>query len=380
MNDQNDTTRGRVEGLLRQWGATEAANQAVGELSAPRTPKPIRPRRSRVVVLLRWVPVGVAAGVLLAAGVLFKSGRIEIHGPSAPMAESSDRPAALAYEAPRTQPVDLSDELAEARKQATEARRQAVEDRNALSEALAQNQADNLKIKELRGRLTGQGNQFTQDREKWTLMESKLTSLISRAEQSAIDARGELKKAQKELADAKAAGVKTPSDIEEMKGLKARLAVAVKELKRQQDSFRTAHAERDKAKQALATLKARHHAALDQIRRVYLAASAPGKTGLAALQEAVKNRGLLKRCVALQRKARTVADKKLLGRAEVVLTRLGLLDLSDSTAVSAYVIQLAGSDLIASLDAALGPLAADAGTQDWLFETKLILTGVQRVI
>jgi len=296
------------------------------------------------------------------------------------MAESSDRPAALAYEAPRTQPVDLSDELAEARKQATEARRQAVEDRNALSEALAQNQADNLKIKELRGRLTGQGNQFTQDREKWTLMESKLTSLISRAEQSAIDARGELKKAQKELADAKAAGVKTPSDIEEMKGLKARLAVAVKELKRQQDSFRTAHAERDKAKQALATLKARHHAALDQIRRVYLAASAPGKTGLAALQEAVKNRGLLKRCVALQRKARTVADKKLLGRAEVVLTRLGLLDLSDSTAVSAYVIQLAGSDLIASLDAALGPLAADAGTQDWLFETKLILTGVQRVI
>ena len=199
MNDQNDTTRGRVEGLLRQWGATEAANQAVGELSAPRTPKPIRPRRSRVVVLLRWVPVGVAAGVLLAAGVLFKSGRIEIHGPSAPMAESSDRPAALAYEAPRTQPVDLSDELAEARKQATEARRQAVEDRNALSEALAQNQADNLKIKELRGRLTGQGNQFTQDREKWTLMESKLTSLISRAEQSAIDARGELKKAQKVL-------------------------------------------------------------------------------------------------------------------------------------------------------------------------------------
>ncbi|MBL7220635.1 MAG: hypothetical protein ISS69_11015 [Phycisphaerae bacterium] len=382
MNDQNDTTRDRVEGLLRQWGASQAANQGAGELSASRAPEPIR-RRSRVVVLLRWAPVGVAAALLLTAGVLFKSGRIEFHGPSAPMAESSDRPAALADEVPRTQPVDLSDELAEARRQATDARRQAAEARNALSEALAQNQADNLKIKELRGRLTGQGNQFARDREKWTLMESKLTSLISRAERSAIDARGELKKAQKELADARtalAARAKPPVDTEELKGLKARLAVAVKELKRQQDSFRTAYSERDKAKQALATLKARHHAALDQIRRVYLAASAPGKTGLAALQEAVKRRGLLKRCVALQRKARTVADKKLLGRAEVVLTRLGLLDLSDSSAVSAYVTQLAGSDLIASLDAALGPLAADAGTQDWLFETKLILTGVQRVI
>ena len=375
MNDQNDTTRSRVEGLLRQWGASEAANQAVDELSAPPAPMP-GPRRSRAGVLLRWVPVGVAAGVLLAVGVLFKSGRIEFHDSAASRRKASPSATDFARVAPRTQPADLSGELAEARKQATEARRQAAEARTALADVLLQQQADDLKIKELRG----QGDQFARDREEWTLMETKLTSLIEKTEQSAIEARGDLQKARKDLADAKAAGIKTPRDIEELKGLKVRLAVAVKELKRQQDTFRSAHTERDKANQALATLKARHHAALDQIRRVYLAASAPGKTGLAALQEAMKHRGLLKRCVALQRRAKTDADKKLLGRAEVVLTRLGLLDLSDPSAVSAYITQLGRSDLIASLDAALGPLAADARTQDWLFETKLILTGVQRVI
>jgi len=376
MNDRNDTTRVRVEGLLRQWGASEAANQAADELSAPPAPKP---RRSRAVVLLRWAPLGVAAGLLLAAGVLFVNARMQFHGSGAPRAQSSRSVTDVARVAPRTQP-DLSGELAEARKQATEARRQAAEARTALAEALVQKQADDLQIKELRGRLTRQGDQFTRDRAKWTLMETKLTSLISKTEQSAIDAMGELKKAQKELADAKAAGIKTPADIEELKGLKARLAVAVKELKRQQDTFRSAHVERDKAKEALAVLKARHQATLDQIRRVYLAASAPGRAGLAALQYAIRRRGLLRQCVALQRKARTDADKKLLGRAEVALTRLGLLDLSDPSAVSAYVTHLGKSDLIASLDAALGPLAADARTQDWLFETKLILTGVQRVI
>ena len=377
MNDQNDTTRSRVEGLLRQWGASEAANQAAGGLSAPPAPKPRRPRAG---VLLRWAPVGIAAALLLAAGVLFRRAEMKFAGPPVPVQGMRRASRDIVPEAPRTRPADLSGELAEARTQATEARRQAAEARDALSEALVQKQADDLKIKELRGRLTRQGDLFARDREKWTLMETKLTSLIGRSERSAIDAGRELKKARKELADAKAAGIKTPRDIEELKGLKVRLAVAVKELKRQQDTFRGAHVERDKAKEALAVLKARHQAALDQIRRVYLGASAPDKTHLAALQEAMKRRGLLRRCVALQRRARTDADKKLLGRAEVALTRLGLLDLSDPSAVSAYITQLGRSDLIASLDASLGPLAADARTQDWLFETKLILTGVQRVI
>ena len=211
-------------------------------------------------------------------------------------------------------------------------------------------------------------------------METKLTSLIGKAEQSAKDARDELQKAQKDLATAQAAASKTPKDSEELKRLKTRLTVAVSELKRQHDTFRDANIERDKARQALAAFKSKNNASLDQVRRVYLAAAAPGKTGLAALQEAMKRRGLLRQCVVLQRRARTVADKKLFARAEVVLTRLGLLDLSDPSSVSAYIKQLAKSDLIASLDTALGPMAADAGSQDWLFETKLILTGVQRVI
>jgi len=375
MNDRNDTTRNRVEGLLRRWGASQAAGQAADELAAPRAPKPIR-RRSRAVILLRWAPLGVAAGLLLAASVLFTSARMmqRDNAPSSSVARDT------APVTPRTSPADLSCELAEARRQTADAQRRAAEARTALSEALTEKQADDLQIKELRDRLKRQGDLFVRDRAKWALMETKLTSLIGKTERSAVDAKRELEKVRKELVDARSAATRTPKDSEELKGLKVRLDVAVKELKRQQDTFRGANVERDKAKEALASLKARHQAALDQIRRVYLAASAPGKTHLAALQEAIKRRDLLRRCAALKRKAHADADKKLLGRAEVALTRLGLLDLSDPSAVSAYVTGLARSDLIASLDAALGPLAADAGTQDWLFETKLILTGVQRVI
>jgi hypothetical protein len=363
MNDKNDPTRRRVEDLLRQWGAGEAASQAAGELSEPPSPKP---RRRRAGVLLRWAPAGIAAALLLAAGALFMSTPMDRHGASGPVTlVRKSPPADSEHTVPRTQP-DLSGELTEAR--------------NALAEAMVQKQADDLKIKKLLGRLTRQGDQFTHDREKWALLETKLTSMIAKSEQSAIDAKTELRKVEKALASARAAGIRTATDAEELKSLKVRLAAAAKELKRQRDTFRSANAERKKVNEAFASLKARHQAALDQIRRVYLAASAPDKTGLAALQAAMKLRGLLPRCIALQRKARTDADKKLLQRAEVALMRLGLLDLSDTSAVSAYITHLAKSDLIASLDVALGPLAADAVTQDWLFETKLILTGVQRVI
>jgi hypothetical protein len=374
MNDQNDTTRGRVDGLLRQWGAAEEARQAADQLAEPAAPKRIvRPGR-RGNILLRWAPAGIAALLLLAAGVLFMSARMQ---PQSSVALGRDD--RNASKSPQTQPADLSGELAIARQEAIEARRGAAEARTALSEVLVQKQGDDLQIKELAAQLKKQGDQAAKDREDWELTDARLTSLLSKAEQSARDARGELEKVRKDLVLARAAASKTPKESEELEKLKVRLTIAVKELKRQQDTFRAANAERDKTKRALASLKARNQNTVDQVRRVYLAAAAPGKTGLAALQDAIKRRGLLKQCALLQRKARAESDKKLLARTEVVLMRLGLLDLSDSTAVSAYMVQLAKSDLIASLDTATAAFTVDAAAQDWLFETKLILMGVQRV-
>ena len=375
MSDQNDTTRGRVDGLLRQWGAAEEARQAADQLTEPAAPKPIvRPGR-RGNILLRWAPVGIAALLLLAAGVLFMSAGMDVQH-----SISSRRDAGKAAKSPQTNPADLSGELTAARQEAIEARRRAAEARTALSEVLVQKQGDDLQIKELAAQLKKQGDLAAKDRKDWELMDARLTSLLGKAEQSARDAMGELEKVRKDLVLARAAASKMPKESEELKSLKVRLTIAVKELKRQQDTFRDANAERDKTKRALASFKARQQNTIDQVRRVYLAAAAPGKTGLAALQNAIKRRGLLRQCAVLQRKVRAESDKKLLARTEVALMRLGLLDLSDSTAVSAYIIQLAKSDLIASLDTATAALTVDAAAQDWLFETKLILTGVQRVI
>ena len=367
MKDQNDKTRGQVDGLLRQWGASQAAAEAADELATPQPQAITRyaaPERQRAHVLLRWAPVGIAAAMLLAAGVLYRASQTTPR-PLAP----PDRIAA----APVTQPVDLSDELAAALAKLSDAKAK-------LSDAQSQKKIDDRKIDELKAKLDDQLEVYAEERGQWAMISAKKSSLLSQAEKAKRTAEDALKKAQADLKTALAAPKETPGHAAKIKKLQARLSVAVAEIKRQQNTFRAATVERDNARGALAALKARHKASLDQMRRAYLAAAAPGKIRLAALQEAMKTRKLLQRCVALQRKARTDADKKLLARAEVVLTRLGLLDLSDSSAVSAYVTQLARSDLITSLDTALGPLAADAATQDWLFETKLILTGVSRVI
>ncbi len=377
MNDQNDTTRRRADDLLRQWGAAQAAEQAARDLSSPAShrsapsPQPVA-RRARPSRVLRWAPVGIAAAVLLAAGVLFLE---SIEAP-----KYADVPAAYEQQArvaPESRPVDLAGQLATARAETAEARNMLSE---ALAATLAQKHNHDLAIKALRDELTRQGDKFAADRAEWKTMESKLSSQLAKSEKSAGLANEQLLAARKELAEAKAAGVKTPADADEVRRLKTRLAVAVEEMRRQRITFRTANTDRDKVKLALASLKASNKAALDQIRRVYLAAAAPNRKGLIALQEAIKNRSLLKRCVALQRGARNDADRKLLGRAEVVLTRLGLLNPADQSAVRTYVAQLGRGDLIASLDATLGAAATDAATQDWLFETKLILTGAQRVI
>ena len=258
------------------------------------------------------------------------------------------------------------------------ARQEAVNARRELADAKARTKTDALAIKALRDKLKLQEGRTAEEKAERISMETTLSALIAKAEKAARDARDKLAIAEKELGEARIPTTVKPEDAPEYKKMKVRLAAAVSELKRQQETFHAANAERDRAKKALASLKSQHDASLGQIRRVYLAAAAPGKIGLAALQEAMKNRGLLKRCVALQRKAQAVVDKKLLARTEIVLTRLGLLDISDSVAVAAYRKQLADSDLLASLDKVLGPMASDAETQDWLFETRLILTGVNR--
>jgi len=381
MNEQNDTSRDRLEGVLRRWGAEQAAGDAAAGL--PKAPKSTK--RSLGLVLLRWVPTAAAAGLLLAAGAIlilarmgYRGGMGSVTPDKRGVARTQPRQGAGDTHVgvlPTTGPAiaDLSRQLAEARAEAAEAR-------NALSDVLADKVASDQQIKDLQGKWTDLQRKTAGEHKQWALTEAKLMTLIRATEQSAADARGELKKVRKDLTIATAAAGAAGENREELKRVKVRLAAAVDELKRQQETFRKANEQRTKAHEELASLKARYNAALDQIRAVYLSAGAPGKTGLAALQETVTRRDLLKRCAVLQRRARTGADKKLLGRAEVALTRLCLLDTSDSVAVQAFVRQLAAGDLIASLDAALGPLAADARMQDWLFETKLILTGVQRVI
>ena len=360
MSEDSKTTRERLEVMLRRWGAQAAADEA--PIGTP--PAPAMRRRTTVPFLLRWAPAAAAAAMLLAAGATFLLSRIERPDdkpPSVAVGKSAATEPALVAELDaarielqvlRAENLMGRDRLAEASGLAAEANRardKAIEKAGMLAETLAAEKT---------------GAQRREDALKEHV--ARLGRTMEQIEKLDKARHGE-------LADLRR---RTES---ELKRVRARLTVAAQELQRQGHAIRGAEDEGRNLRNELAMLRARYQASLDQARRAYLVTAAPGLKGLPALQQAAGRGRLLKRCAALQRAARTVEAKRLFAQAEVALTRLSMLDAADISGVQAFITQLRKDDLVARMDRLGEGMAAGGEMQGWLFETKLILTGVQRV-
>ena len=370
MSEDSKTTRERLEVMLRRWGAQAAADEApIGTPPAP----PMR-RRTTVRFVLRWAPAAAAAALLLAAGATFllsPTERSDEKPQSVALPKSAATEAAPAAEldAARIELQALRDEnlivhnrLGETRELAADANRarhEAIEKAGMLGETLAAEK--------------------TEARRREDALKEHVARLGRTMEQlEKLDKarHGALAGARAKVTTETALRRRTES---ELKRVRARLTVAAKELQRQGHAIRGAEAEGRNLRNELAMLRARYQASLDQARRAYLATAAPGLRGLPALQQAAGRRGLLRRCAALQRAARTGEAKRLLAQAEVALTRLGMLDAADISGVQAFITQLRKDGLVARMDRLGEGMTAGGEMQAWLFETKLILTGVQRV-
>jgi len=362
MDEPHDTSDDRLEPLLRRWGAEEAARSAKAP-AAPVMPGRTAPRA--LGVLLRWAPLAAAAVLLVISGKLYLDARSAASGAGGPNIE--DVPVAI------VPPTTMPD--------ARELRRL---------------EGENADLRKRLAELTGGGPGLREVREKLTKLEAELADerRLRAADVRELTATAEARDREKrELADKLQAADGRIAALEEEKkvlqpaadelpkarrklaDVQKRLLAAVDEIERNRKQHSEAIAEAAEMRRRSQLLRLRHAEIVAAFQRTYLGSVAPGQQGLRARKVAARARRMIDRCTALTAEAPDASARQLLGKLEVVLTRLELLDPERLGAREAFAKLVARGDLARQIDAAL---EAGDGSQDlrsWLFEAKLILMG-----
>jgi chromosome segregation ATPase len=134
------------------------------------------------------------------------------------------------------------------------------------------------------------------------------------------------------------------------------------------------------AQDELAAAKALAARDFEQSQAAYLAAAAPTERGLKARQSASKRARLVQRVTALRRGDPPQAAVALLDRLEVVLTRLDMIDPSESRSTRGFVKLLDNGGLVQKIDAATTIPSATPELLSVLAEAKLVLAGAENVM
>lgn len=356
MDADRNNSNDRVEGMLRRWGADEAART---------TPVPVGPgrpvrRKRRPSPFWRWVPVAAAALLMLAAAGLFVASRAERSAAERAATEDRDELGRVrasldkANETLKTAGTELAASREESRKQADRARQ--AEARTAGLQKLLNDGSGSLTeattlVATLQKSLEAKGKQV----EDLSASVSSLEKDVAAADKALAEAR---KKVQMD-----------PS----------RQAAVMEELNRMRDMHGRALAAERKARADLQVVEARKQAMWADFQRAYLSAAAPGDVGLAARQAAARRGGLVKRCGALRREITSEPTRKLFDKLEAVLTRLDLLDPYGPGAVKSFTTLVRGGGFLGEIDAALTNKTMTDDVRAWLFEARAVLMGADRV-
>ncbi len=356
MSDIPDNQPDRLEGMLRQWGADEAARSA-------QPPKMARPGESPdgdgagkhlpLRAMLRWAPLAAAA-MLLAASIV-----VVYLGASAVPQSPATMPTTAAAEMGRfqTEARDLRLKLAAAEARIaklTPIADEAGELRAFLDNARKAHEAEVRKLTDASAALRRE-------------LEPKVVKLN--------EARLRIAAMEKSLGDLKLAASEAKTANARVVDLRRRLAAATTELTRRRRSEEAAQAKLLDAKGESVRLAARHREIVRAFQRTYLASVAPGQSGVEARKTAVRTRRMLDRLAELAGNVRSEETRRLLDRLEVVLTRLDLIDAGRAGNAESLSRLVGAGELERRIDAALAsPIQAEE-VQNWLFEAKLILMG-----
>jgi DNA repair exonuclease SbcCD ATPase subunit len=350
MSDANDNPNPKLDRLLRQWGAEEAADRApIGHAPAVphETVKPLPKRR------WPWI-VGLGALAVAAAVVV---GFVHLTG-------------------------QLWDAQANARTQFKTARelQATVDDLQTKLKSARQMSGEN--VQELQRRVT----QLADDANRWmgdvNSLKSRLKAAEDERDQKVADlskAAGELAQSQKRLDDETG---KLKHSLEgaraEANAVNVKLSAAVDELNRSQKTFEEAQAAATKAKADAEEAKARVAMVWGDFEQAYLAAAAPGETGLRAAQTAVRRSQLIDRLAKLRSSAEP-SQRPLLDKLEVVLTRLVMLEPGTFVSEDQFRSLLHSTGILKQIEEAMDSRTLSPQARGVYFEARLILAGAERV-
>lgn len=371
MNDSENNPNDPLEQSLRRWGAQEAAR------SAEVPPAPAPPHRGvGAGLVLRWAPLAAAAVLLIAAGWLFQASR------SGPVPEPAGGPiiddvAVVPPPVATTQPDSkelklLREENQELRDKLDQAKKQLIAFSAPFQEQIAELKASlegetsrhKTDVQELAASLRVQ-----QDRaDTQTKANEALGEKLATAEQR-------IAALEKEKGPLLAAAEELPALKTRMDSVQQRLAAAAEELKRARTSYEQAEAAADQAQRRLLAWQAQRTQLALAFQQMYAASIDSGDGGLSARQAAARRRRLVDRLPLLLPQAGSEQTRRLMGRLDVVLTRLDLLDANQPKAVESFRRLLAQGDYSGQIDRAIASTDEPAAVQTWLFEAKLVLTG-----
>jgi DNA repair exonuclease SbcCD ATPase subunit len=345
MSDPNDNADPKLERLLRRWGAEEASGRApIGR--APHEPPPQAAVPAQRSSPLPWVGLlAVAAAAIVGFVILF--------GKFTHAKDDADRQGRLVRQL-QASVADLETKLTSSRQATT----RSVQD--------VANQMDRLArdANEAKGLAAFLKTQLAASEVE---TKKKVDELGKKAEELALWPRkmeAETARVTKALEDANAA--------------RLRLSSAVDELERARKTNLDAIAATKAAQTELADLKARDLMIWNDFQQAYLAAAAPGETGLRASQAAVKRTQLVER-LAKVRATVDAPQKALLEKLEVVLTRLEMVEPSTFVSEDLFRTLLRTSGVMKQIDEAMTSPTLPAPVRGIYFEARLILAGAERV-
>jgi len=362
MTDNPDNSSDRLETLLRQWGAEQAAGAAP---VAPAPPVPAAPPGGAQTGVRRWAPLAAAAVLLIAAGGLYVEAQR--------LRRDADRPVSHAPPA-ATQPD--SGRLARLKGQVAE-----------LTRRLADSDGQLASLAPLPEKLEQLRTQWSAEQARHRTAEGKLAAEVAAREKANRELADKVAGSDRRIAalekqrdSLRKAASQLPQVEAQLAAMEKRLQTAAAELERVGELHESARAAHASAQRELALVRARQAGIFAAFQRTYLAANAPGEDGLRARKTAARARRMVERCALLYRRAGDEANRRLLEKLEVVLTRLELLDTERAGAQTAFSRLLEGSGLTGQIEQALAATDGTDQMRAWLMEAKLILIGTDDAI
>jgi len=363
MSEQRDN-QDRLEGMLRRWGADEAARQVpAGPMPDPDEIE-VASRRSAGSAW-RWVPLAAAAGLLVgAAGIFLASGQwlgsAGGRGDSDPKATGG-----LKADADRLRLLnqELKDELDKAILARAQSRQLAMDESNKAGEL----------AKEVE-RLKKDGG--TAQKDLQTQFE-KLQEDLKAKEKEFAEANDILTAVKKDRSRL----ITVVKDLSESQGklemTEKRLAAATEEMGRVRKMYDEAEASKQKTQLEFSALTIQRAALLLDVQRVYLGEG--GAESLRGRQEVARGNKLLQRCAELRKGAEAEPARKLLDRLEAVLLRLDMLEPGELSASASFATLVREGDVIDQIDKALASGTTGTKMRSWLLEVRCVLVGADRV-